>query len=459
MKRVLLINAPAEHIKERHYEQPDMPRIGLAYLASYLLASGIECEVIDAKYEKLNKREVTEIIIKKAPDAIGFTAMTTEIIDSAHLASKIKKELPDAVIIVGGPHASALPQETLKEFLAFDIVCVGEGERTLKELTDVLAQKKHLSDVAGIAYREKGNIVVNKTRPFIENLDDLPMPAWHLFSPAKKYPLLGSRGCPFRCNFCMRVLGDRIRFRSPELVVKEMKKLYETYNPTLFEFYDETFGVNKEKTMMLLEGIIKEGLNKKVKWHMQTRVDVVGEDLLSKMKEAGCEWVGFGIESGNEDILKATSKNITKEKIRKAISIAKKIHLQTGSFFILGHPNETEDTIRDTIDFALELNTETVSFGMMTPYPGTEIANLAAKGKGDYRLLSRNWSDYNKQTSNVLELKHVKKDMLKKYQLTAYMKFYLLRFSVAKIKSLLSFINFRSLLSIFLKRIFDKKRV
>ena len=243
MEKVILINSPVEKIKEKHYDQPDMPRISLAYLASYLLKGDISCEVIDAKYEHMDHDSILKKIRKSAARIIGFTAMTTEIMDSAKLALKIKAVRPEIVTVIGGPHASALPKRTLEEFQAFDIACVGEGEHALKEIVPRVSysNRSHLSsvlvDVKGIAYREKDNYInLNAPRSFVENLDELPYPAWHLFRPAKKYPVLGSRGCPFRCNFCMRVLGDHIRFRDPSFVVDEMREVYKKYKPNIFEF-------------------------------------------------------------------------------------------------------------------------------------------------------------------------------------------------------------------------------
>ncbi|OGW74689.1 MAG: hypothetical protein A2Z72_05440 [Omnitrophica bacterium RBG_13_46_9] len=452
--KVLLVNAPAEHIKERHYEQPDIPRIALAYLASYLLCSDIDCVAVDAKYEKRDLDRVLDVIRENNPDIVGLTAMTPEIMDAGRLAREVKKNYPRVVTVIGGPHATALPEQTLKEFAFFDIACFGEGEYTLRDIVKAVRTGRPLEEIDGIAYRDSsGAIRVNRPRPFAEDLDKLPPPAWHLFPPAKRYPILGSRGCPFRCNFCMRVLGGRIRYRDPDLVVKEMCDIYEKFRPQVFEFDDETFGIDKKKTYRLLDRIIENGLHKKVKWNIQTRVDVVTEELLIKMKEAGCEWVGFGIESGNEGILKMTQKNVTKEKARNAIAMAKKARLSTGSFFILGHPFETEATIKDTIDFALELNTTTVSFGIMMPYPGTEIAKMAEESKGGYKLLSKNWQDYNKQTNDVLELKNVSGAELQKYQLIGYLKFYFLRFSLRKFKGLLEFIDLRSLIFVFLQRV------
>jgi len=452
--KILLINAPAENMVEKHYAHPPNPRIGLGYLASFLKFNKIECDVIDAKYERFDFKHILKRLKKQNYDIVGFNSMTNEIITTAKLASLIKNEKPRIINIIGGPHASALPVGTLKEFDSFDLACFGEGEKVLYETVCALRMRNSLEGLKGLAYREGNVIKQNKPMPFIEDLDELPPPAWELFSPARAYPILASRGCIGRCNFCMRALGDQIRFRTPELVVEEMKDTYDRYKPGIFVFCDETFGIDKDSTSRLLKGIINNGLNKKVKWYAATRVDIVNKELLKEMKQAGCDRIDFGIESGNENILKETNKNITKEKAQKAVFMAKKENLATGSYFILGHPGETKKTLEETISFALKLNTTAVSFGMMVPYPGTEIARIVEKGAFGYKLLAKNWDAYNKQTSAALELEGVDRNMLQKYQLMGYLKFYLFKPNISKIKHLFSNYSLKTLLFMLLSRIF-----
>lgn len=451
-ERVVLINPPATHVREKHYEYAENPRIGLAYLAAYLRGKGVDCDVIDAKYERLTVEDVLDRLRPGVADIIGMTAMTPEICDCAEMAARIRGE-HSPVMVIGGPHATALPEETLAEFKEFDIACVGEGEETLYDIVSSVRGGGALGAIPGIVYRDGDGVTNTGRREFMRDLDSLPGPAWDLFPASKIYPILASRGCPARCNFCMRVLGGKVRFRTPEHVVREMEETYERYDPSFFKFYDETFGVNKEYTGRLLDGIIASGLNRKIKWSVTTRVDVLDERLFRRMKDAGCEWVSFGIESGNENVLKSSAKNITKEKAKKAVAAAKKAGLKTWAYFILGHPDEDRDTLKETIDFASELDTLMVSFGLMVPYPGTRIWEMALAGEGGYRLLSRDWKLYNKQTDVVLELKDIDQMTLKKYQLRGYLKFFLLRPSIAKTLSLFREVDILSVIRILFLRL------
>jgi len=449
--KIILINPPASYIVEKHYEKTSIPRIALAYLVASLKKNNIPCEVIDAKFEGLTLKETLKRLKNVKFSMVGITAMTTEILDAAALADEIKKNSPSCKIVIGGAHATALPEEVLKEFYCFDIACFGEGEITIQQL----ASGEDLHNIEGISFRYDGQIIKNCQREFIKNLDKLPIPDWDVFPQAKQYPILSSRGCAFRCNFCMRVLGDRIRFRDPEAVFEEIKYVYTRFKPDFFDFYDETFGFYKNKTEQLLRSLIREGLNKKVQWRVQTRVDIIDPSLFALMKEAGCTWVGFGVESGNPDILDKTGKRINLLKAEKAVAMARKAGLKTGTFFILGHPYEDKKTIKDTIDFALKLDSTTLALGIMVPYPGTEIYEMAKKNQGGYRLIAKSWADYNKQEGGALELEYLSLKDLRRYQLMGYLKFYLLRFRLDKIRELLKSISLISLLKALVIRSFQ----
>lgn len=442
---VILINPPVCKIKEWHYERTKYPRLGLGYLAAYLEQQQVNCKVIDVKFEGLEFNEVLKIVRESSPLLVGITAMTPEIIDAARLAESIKKDLPGVSIVIGGAHAYALPVRTLEEFNCFDFLIYGEGEISVYELVLALRRKKRLEEIDGLVFRENGKINCNKPRELLKDLDILPFPAWHLFPVAEVYPIMASRGCPFRCVFCMRTSGNKIRTRMPEKIIEEMCSVYEKYKSKEFDFYDETFGIDSKQTYRLLDLIIQKGLPKKITWEVQTRVDVVDCHLLKKMKEAGCTWVDFGIESGNKEILKLTQKNITLEQAEKAVTWAKKAGLKTRSFFILGQPYDTKKTMKDTIDFGAKLNTDTLALGIMVPYPGTKVAEMAEKGEGNYRLLSRNWADYNKQIGNALEMKDVSRKELERLQLWGYVKFYMYNFSFSKIREIFKLTNFRTI--------------
>jgi len=445
--RVILITPPLRASKERQYAKMGQPRLGLGYLAAYLTNQDINVEIIDAKFQGLNFRQVIDRIKERPADLIGITALTPEIVDAATLATGLKQELPDSLIVIGGPHANALPVQTLQEFPWFDFLVYGEGEITLYELVLALGGKKTMEEVKGLVFRGNG-IKLNEPRPYLNNLDELPFPAWHLLPRAEQYPILAARGCPFRCIFCARTLGNKVRLRSPRNIVDEMEVLYENYHPGSIGFNDDTFGMNRRHSHELFDLIKERGLATKVKWYVETRVDVVDFEFLRRLKEAGCPTIGFGIESGNEKALDAIGKGTTLEQAERAVTLAKKARLRTHSFFILGHPYETEQTARDTIDFALRLNTSRANFGIMVPYPGTEIARMVERGEGNYRVLSRDWADYGKQIGNVLELTALSRTRLEQLQFTGYVKFYLLNgFSFDKLRRLLKLVGWRSIIA------------
>ncbi len=422
--KTLLINPPPEQLRERH-DRPDFPHLGLGYIAAYLLSQGIHCEVIDAKMEGINLAQLEERLTAARPDLVGVTAMTHGVMGAARTAQLAKRVLPSCITVLGGPHATALPEQTLQEFGSLDIVVAGEGEITLLEIVQRLEGGGDLDGLAGLCYRRDGQVRVGPTREPLEDLDAIPFPAWELFPRAKKYPMMTARGCPFHCNFCMRMMGSLVRKRSVQSVLAELVRNVDQFQAQFIDFFDETFAVDRKYAMELLDLMIQEKLPEQLQWSAETRADLADLNLFRKMKAAGCHFLGFGIESGNKEILKATGKGITLEQVERAVILAKQASLRTGSFFILGHPNETQATIRETINLAVKLNTDRVAFGIMVPYPGTAVYGMAKKGEGGYRMISADWSDFNKQVGNSLELQCLPRRQLERLQLMAYLSFYL----------------------------------
>jgi radical SAM superfamily enzyme YgiQ (UPF0313 family) len=368
--------------------------------------------------------------MKEPPHVVGISAMTPDIIWAAKIAKGIKAALPHVPIVIGGPHINAMPRESLEEFPYFDLAIVGEGEFAMLELADSQENgnlDSSLNDIKGIAFRNGKDIIVNPPREYIRDLDALPFPAWDLFPLPRtnNYPIYATRGCPFNCKFCQRVLGNKIRRRSVKNVVEEIEWVLDTFKTNGFWFGDETFGVNKQWTSQLLDSMIEKGFSSKAVWHAQTRVDLLSEDLLNKMKQAGCDAVAFGIESGNQGILSKTSKNIKLEDAKTAVALCKRLGIKTRSFFILGHPYETVETIKDTIDFAVKLNTTFVSFAVMVPYPGTEVWRLAKRGEAGYSFVSDNWDDYRKHLAAPLGFDAIPAETLRFLDKKAYLNFYL----------------------------------
>ena len=426
--RVLLINPHPEKVAQKRYHS--MPVLGIGYLASALIKEGFDCGVIDGKMEGLSLSDMVERTLGFNPDVLGISSMTNDIVRAHELAQVIKNRLPELKVIIGGPHATALPNDTLKQFPAFDALVAGEGERSIVELLHSIHNssfKRNLSHIKGIAYRKEDQICINRSRDFIEDLDSLDFPAWRLFPRTKAYAMYTSRGCPFDCNFCMRAMGNRLRFRSPENVIAELKLIISLGGEYVF-FRDETFTVSRKHFARICELIVSNKLNKKFKWACTTHCSAINHDVLKLMKEAGCDLVEFGIESGNDEILKRMGKRLNKEIARKAVKAAKEVGLKTFGNFILGHPYETKETIQQTIDFAKELNTTHVSFGAMVPYPGTEIYEMAKKGEGGYKNLSSNWSSFDKYQGGAIDLEGVSKQDLARAQMKAFTTFYFKNF-------------------------------
>jgi anaerobic magnesium-protoporphyrin IX monomethyl ester cyclase len=422
--KVVLINPPPRRRVEQH-DSCKYPHLGLAYIAAYLKNRGIEVQVIDAKLEGLGMEHVERKLVHARPDVVGITAMTHEIPQAGEVAAVAKKHIADVLTVIGGVHATALPQRTISEFPSFDVAVFGEGEITLHELIQSVSGGKSYDGIKGIAYRTPDGVRQNEPRALIANLDELPHPAWELFPPAEDYPIMTSRGCPFHCNFCMRVMGNKLRRRSARNVFAELKNIIDTYHTRNIHFLDETLTIDRERLNELLDMMLAEGLHTEIIWDAQSRSDVAEYPLFKKMRDAGCTWLGFGVESGNEKILKASGKAITLDQAEKAVKIAKKAGIKTDGYFILGHPYETKQTAMDTINFATKLNPTRITIGIMTPYPGTEIFEMATKGEGGYKLISSDWSDYNKNIGNSLEMTTLSRKDLERLQMLGYTRFYL----------------------------------
>lgn len=415
-----------------------LPHIGVVYVASFLHAKGVDVRVIDSPAEGLNLPGVVKRIRDLSPGVVALTANTYQLGEARAVAREAKAALPGVRAVIGGYHASALPEQTLREFGEFDFVVYGEGEETALELLRAIEGGGDVSEVRGIARRSDGEIRVNPPRPWIENLDSLPFPAYELF-PVHRYrgpyvifsglqrPLSActTRGCPYRCVFCFRSAGDRLRARSVESVVGELQNDVEKFNPTQILFTDETFTINRAHAARLCEEILRRHLDRRFRWFCQTRVDAVDRELLALMKRAGCIVVSYGVESGDQKILDGMGKRIKIEDAVEAVRMARRAGILVDTNFIIGNPGDTHETIRETIRFAIRLDPHAASFAILTPFPGTEVARLAERGEGGLRLVSGDWQHYSKQLGSALELEHVSSSDLLSFHRRAYQSFYL----------------------------------
>ncbi len=422
---IVLIEPPNKYLVER-WDQPNFPAIGVAYIGNYLeKKTNITSAIIDGKLGRQTVQKTIDEAVALKPKIIGISAMTHIVNVAAFISSEIKKKLPNVITVLGGFHATFLPEKTLKEFPTFDYVSVGEGEIAWSKFANAILNKTGSTEnIKGMWYEKNGTVVSMGRGEIPTTLDKLGEPGWHLFDQdvINKYcgdiPVIGMRGCPFSCNFCSRPYGQIVRLRSPKKIVDEIEKNQKKYGINYFDFWDETFTVNKPHAHELCKEIIKRKLN--IQFFCQTHANTFDLETAKLMKEAGCNYAGLGVETGNDEILKKMKKGAKKENILRARNILKEAGIRACCFLIIGHPNETYKSIFDTIRFAAKVNCEETAIGIMVPYPGTEIYDMALKGEGGYVKMSFDWDDYNKQLGNAIELKNISRRQLEFFQLTAY---------------------------------------
>jgi radical SAM superfamily enzyme YgiQ (UPF0313 family) len=363
-----------------------MPSLGLLSLAAVVREEGFDCSVVEASSQGLGFDETLKQILTLSPDYIGLTSTTLSICAAAELAQKANVRDSRLKIIVGGPHLTALPYETLKAFNVFDYGVIGEGENTLVELLHVLADGGDVKEVRGIVYRDADNLQLTGRRPFIEDLDSLPLPAWHLLSgfpqryrpPAFRFhrlpaaSLVTSRGCPNTCIFCDRsVVGNRCRSFSSVYILEMVKLLYHRYGIKEILIEDDTFFLSQQRVREVCEGMLREDL--RLSWSCLGRVNSADREILTLMRRAGCWQIGYGIESGDQRILNLAKKNISLEEVKETIRITKEAGIETKGFFILGFPEEDGRSLKQTEEFTRTLPLDDISVSFMTPFPGSEL--------------------------------------------------------------------------------------
>jgi anaerobic magnesium-protoporphyrin IX monomethyl ester cyclase len=395
-KRVLLINTPYP------YEECPVPPLGLAYLAGILRREKAEVRILDllmARYSpELLRRELREF----QPDVVGATCSTVNFKTASRILRLCKDFDSGVVTAIGGPHATFVAADLIEEAPWIDVVVMGEGDQTVVELVKALTEGSDLGQVAGMAFRKNGRAVVNAPRPLIKDLDSLPLPARDLL-PVSKYralrvpfTVITSRGCPFGCIFCSapKMFGRGVRYRNPKLVVDEIEMIHREMGFQEINIVDDTFTVKEPHVQAICQGMRDRNL--KITWSVYSRVDTINPRMLNTMREAGCNWVCFGLESGSQKILDTIKKRITTAKSREGVKMAIESGLNVLASFILGLPGEDPETAGQTVGLAKELfDTYKVSYGfhLLAPMPGTEVRERA--NEYGIRILTHNWSRYN----------------------------------------------------------------
>ena len=369
---VTLVNPPYPHGSHGH--TPFLP-LGLGYLAAVLEKAGYTVDVIDCQALRLSYEEAKSEIKNRQPNIVAVTSATLTY-KSALKIVKISKEVnPNCVTIMGGSHVTFWDDKALQECSELDIVVRREGENTLLEIVQKIETGKSFEDTIGITFRKNGQIIRNPDRPYIENLDELPFPAIHLWPLEcfKYVPIITGRGCAYWCNYCScpRIGGRKYRVRSPKMVVDEIEYLNKKFGAKRFTFLDDTFTFIQSRAKEICQEIINRNL--KIQWDCNNRVDSVSKELLLKMKEAGCTDVFFGLESGSQVIINAMNKGFTIDQAIKAFKWAKEAGLTVFAHTILGFPGETRETARETIKLVEKLDPDDASYYIATAFPGTPL--------------------------------------------------------------------------------------
>jgi len=405
--------------------------LGLGHLAAYLESKGIEARTIDSQISDLTEETLGKEIQEFSPNIVGITC-TTALASAAHEVARWTKNISkDIKVVMGGVHPTVLPEETLEDNNV-DVVVRGEGEITLFELVRAFETRRNLRNVLGISFKSGGEIVHNENRPFIKDLDSLPLVDDHILprNLYGDYCVLTARGCPFHCIFCSsRTLwGTRYRVRSPENVFVEIDSIVNKYNPKEIGFIDESFVITKGRTEKICDMFIERGYHKKLTWMCSSRADLVDEPLLEKMREAGCSTISFGIETASQRLLGILKKGTSLEINERAVRMAKKAGISNvRGTFILGIPTETREESLATIKYAKKLPLDSAKFSIATPYPGTELYRIALSEGMD---VPKDWSKLHQgvgfsEYDPVWIPKGRDAKELKKLQRRAHLEFYL----------------------------------
>jgi len=377
-------------------EEAPSPPLGVTYVAAACEQAGCEVRIFDYIVRRYTKEKLAAELDEFAPDVVGATSVTMNFKAAAAIIQDVKRHNPAIITMMGGPHVSYDWANTLKQYPEIDLIVVGEGEETLRELLPVIRDRAAWDKVKGIVFSKDGQPHFTGVRAFIEDLDTLPVPARHLL-PVSRYLALGfpvsiitSRGCPNRCIFCLgrRMVGHRVRHRTPRLIVNEIEDII-SYGFTRINIADDLFTSNRVRVHAFCDELKRRGI--KITWSAFARVNTVDAEILAVMREAGCDAVVFGVESGNAAMLKRVKKGITLEQAVKAVQACKQSGIIAQASFIIGLPGESPQTIADTSAFADGLGID-CGFHLLAPFPGTTVRE--EQEKYDIEILTDDWDLY-----------------------------------------------------------------
>lgn len=416
------------HPAQKTWTRAALIPLGLAYIAAYLEKNSFtDIKVIDYSVEP-------KVHLPKA-DIVGITATTASIKSAWRIAKRAKKM--GAITIIGGPHVSALPEESAR-LSQVDFVCIGEGEETMLELCQAIkGGKKNFEKVRGLCFKKGREVIYTRPRPLIANLDSLPLPAYHFFKlplytsaqplVSTRKPAVGiitSRGCPFNCNFCYKgIFGRSWRSRGVENVLTEWKYLVKDLKVAEIALMDDAFNLDIDRAIKICQEIKKRGLF--IPWRSSSgiRADKAPKKLLQAMKDSGCYHIAFGVESGVQRVLDLMGKELSLKDVVRTFKTCRELGILTMAFFMIGNLGETRQDIEKTIDFSIKLDPDFAQFTVTTPFPGTQIFNLIKK-KGGMKIID--WDKYYMfGHKGYFDYDELKAEEVTKLVGQAYRKFYL----------------------------------
>ena len=395
--KIVLVTTRSKNSNEM--QQKCFAPVNLLYLAASLLKSGYDAHIIDANAFGLTDKAVVDSIKSMQPDLIGISLVSEIFLQTYHLTGQIKEAYPDAKIVLGGPHANAMPEKVLEEFMHADMVLTGECEESIVMLCGALENKMKLNQVPGLYYRAEGKIVSSGAGGQIQDLDRLQHPARHLLSDAYKHnkyfmvlvrqrpveTLLTSRGCPFQCSFCSNIPG-RFRPRSSENVMEELVARYDA-GIRNFDIADANFTFDPGRALKIFDFIIKEKLN--ISFRFKSRTNSINKELVDKARQAGAYLISLGMESGSQEILGRMNKKTRIDENILACETVIKAGLKLNTGWIIGFPGETQETVNQTVNLIIKIKPTTANIGRLVPYPGTAVYEAAKADKslaGDWTV-------------------------------------------------------------------------
>jgi len=408
--RFLLIN-PYYPISET-----PSPPLGLAYLGAALEAAGVEVRMLDLVVFPYSKGMLESVLQAFSPQFVGITAVTMTFDHAAEVIKDVKGIDPSIRTVMGGPHVTFCAMETMHAVPELDFIALGEGEDAIVQLVHEAENGCQWHTVKGFVYRQGSEIHTTGFRDAILDVDTIPAPARSLI-PLGRYRALHmpismttSRGCPFKCIFCVgrRMVGPRVRYRSPARVVDELEYLT-GLNFHQINIADDLFTANKKRCLAVCDEIIRRRLQ--TKWTCFGRVDLVSPAILERMKQAGCDAICFGVESANAAILKTIKKRITTEQVLAAVAMCRDAGIIPHASFILGLPGETPETLKETTEFGKRLKDRGAfcGFHLLAPFPGTEVCEESERL--GIKILTGDWSQYHANRA-IVETQTVTREML-----------------------------------------------